>query len=195
MHYAPFTRHTWMLAILCALVVIPVAVACVIPRNLTQQVGLAGDEIAIGTVTSVREVWLDEGAGETFPWTVVDFDVAESFVKGQTGPIQMIARGGLEPGSPSTSVTPSPEDLKAGRRLLVFLGNRAFESQELGSAAPYQIFSFAEVYRIETVETRTGVREVLLGSGTGMAFPSNVEIDQARADLRAAIKATGGEKR
>ena len=65
-----------------------------------------------------------------------------------TGRIEMITRGGLQPGSPSTTVTPSPEDLKVGRRLLVFLGNRQFETPELGESVPYQIFSFAEVFRI-----------------------------------------------
>src|SRR5262245_46834484 len=188
-------RPAWILGLLAGLLVIPVAVACVIPRNLVQQVGLAGDEIAIGTVASVREVWLEERPGDPFPWTIVDFDVQESFVTGNTGPIQMITRGGLQPGSPSTSITPSPEDLRVGRKLLVFLGNRTFQSPELGQAAPYQIFSFAEVYRIEDVGTRTGPRQVLLGQGPGMAFPANLDVAQARAELIAAAKAKRGEKR
>jgi hypothetical protein len=189
-------RSAWMIGILAALVVIPVAVACVIPRNLAQQVQLAGDEIVIGRVIGVQEIWLEEPSGDSFPWTIVDFDVSESFVSGNTGPIQMITRGGLQPGSPSTTVTPSPEDLKAGRKLLVFLGRRNFDSAQLGQSAPWQIFSFAEVYRIEEVDTRTGPREVVLGQGPGMAFTANLELEQARAEVRLAVKAPkGGERR
>jgi hypothetical protein len=184
-----------MFGILAGLLAVPVAIACVIPRNLAEQVGLAGDEIAIGRVISVREVWLDEPSGEPFPWTIVDFDVEESFVTGTRGPIQMITRGGLQPGSPSTSVTPSPEDLRAGRKLLVFLGKRSFESAQLAGTARWQIFSFAEVYRIEEIDTRTGPRQVLLGQGAGLAFPANLDLDAARAELRAATAAAKGEKR
>jgi hypothetical protein len=184
-----------MLGILAILVVIPVAVACVIPRDLARQIQLSGDEVAIGVVTRVDELWLEEGAGATFPWTIVTFDVKESFVAGRTGPVQIATRGGLQPGSPSTTITPSPEDLKAGRKLLLFLNKRDFQSPELGSAVPYLIPSFAEVYRIEDVDTRTGPREVLLGTGPGMAFPSNLEVDQVRSQLRLATGAAGGEKR
>jgi hypothetical protein len=188
MQTARSSRSAWIVGILAALVVIPIAVACVIPRNLTEQVQLSGEEIAIGTVTGVGEVWLEEASGGTFPWTVVDFDVQDSFVKNQTGPIRMITRGGLQPGSPATSVTPSHEDLKVGRKLLVFLSKRSFESAELDASAQYVIPSFAEVYRIEDVDTRTGPRQVLLGQGWGMAFPANVELDQAKAEIRLAAK-------
>jgi hypothetical protein len=179
-------------AILAVLVIIPVAVACVIPRNLAEQVQLAGDEIVIGTVVSIEERWLEEPSGSPFPWTIVNFDVQQSFVTGHTGQIQMITRGGLQPGSPSLSITPSPEDLKPGRKLLVFLGKRNFESAELGTAAPWQIYSFAEVYRIEEVDSRTGPQQVLLGQGPGMAFPQNIPVEQAVAELRLTA---GGKKK
>jgi hypothetical protein len=188
-------RSAWVLGILAVLLVIPVAVACVIPRDLAGQIKLSGDEIAIGTVSAVNEVWLEEPSGGTFPWTVVDFDVQESFVTGKTGTIQIATRGGLEEGSPSTSITPSPEDLKAGRKLLVFLNTRTFESAQLGASAPWVIPSFAEVYRIEEVDTRTGPRQILVGQGPGMAFPSNVEVDQARSEIKALAGTKGGEKR
>jgi hypothetical protein len=188
-------RSAWVLAILAVLLVIPVAVACVIPRDLAGQIKLSGDEIVIGKVNAVSEVWLDEPSGGSFPWTIVDLDVQESFVTGKTGPIQIATRGGLEAGSPSTSITPSPEDLKAGRKLLIFLNTRSFESAQLGQSAPYVIASFAEVYRIEEVDTRTGPRQILVGQGAGMAFPANVELDQARSGIRALTNAKGGEKR
>jgi hypothetical protein len=188
-------RSAWVLGILALLVVIPVAVACVIPRDLAGQIKLSGDEIAIGTVVAVHETWLDETSGGTFPWTVVDFDVKESFVTGKTGLVQIATRGGLQEGSPSTSITPSPEDLKPGRKLLVFLNGRNFESAQLGASAPFVIASFAEVYRIEEIDTRTGPREILVGQGAGMAFPANVEVDQARSEIKALTGAKGGEKR
>jgi hypothetical protein len=176
------------------LLVIPVAVACVIPRDLAGQIKLSGDEIAIGTVTAVDEVWLEETSGGSFPWTVVTFDVQESFVTGKLGPIQIATRGGLAAGSPSTSITPSPEDLKVGRRLLVFLNARNFENAQLGATAPYVIASFAEVYRIEDVDTRTGPRQILVGQGAGMAFPANVELDQARSEIKVLAEAKGNKK-
>lgn len=190
------SRHSvWVLGILAVILAIPVAVACVIPRDLARQVQLSGDEVAIGTVTSIDEKWLDESWGGAFPWTVVTFDVQESFVTGKTGSVQIVTRGGLQPGSASTTVTPSPEDLKVGRKLLLFLNKRTFESPELGNGAPYVIPSFAEVYRIEEVDTRTGRSEVLLGTGPGMAFPANLELGQARSQIKLATKATGGDKR
>jgi hypothetical protein len=185
----------WVLGTLAVLLVIPVAVACVIPRDLAGQIKLSGDEIAIGTVSNVHEVWLDEASGGSFPWTIVDFDVQESFVTGKTGPIQIATRGGLQPGSPSTSITPSPEDLRAGRKLLVFLNKRSFENAQLGSTAPYVIPSFAEVYRIEEIDTRTGPRQVLLGQGAGMAFQGNLELDQARSEVKLLTASKGGEKK
>jgi hypothetical protein len=184
-----------MFGILAVFVAIPVAVACVIPRDLAGQIKLSGDEIAIGTVTSVGEVWIDEPSGGAFPWTIVNFDVQESFVTGKTGPLQIVTRGGLQPGSPSTSITPSPEDLRVGRKLLVFLNKRTFDSPELGNGAPFVIPSFAEVYRIEEVDTRTGPRQVLLGQGAGLAFPANLELDQARSELKLLTGTKGGEKK
>src|SRR6187397_2317338 len=101
------SRHSvWVLDILAVLVAIPVAVACVVPRDLARQVELSGDEIALGTVTSIDEVWLEEATGGSFPWTIVKFDVQESFVTGKTGAVEIATRGGLQPGSPSTTVTP-----------------------------------------------------------------------------------------
>jgi hypothetical protein len=193
MHTSRSTRPAWTVGILVAVAVIPVAVACVIPRTLAEQVQLSGDEIVLGAVQSVSEVWIDEPSGSAFPWTIVDFDVEESFASGKTGPIQMITRGSLQPGQPSTSITPSHEDLRAGRRLLVFLNKRSFEAQELGQGGQFIIPSFAEVYRIEDVETRTGLRQVLVGQGPGMAFPANVDLEQARAELRQAVRTNGGE--
>ena len=188
-------RSAWVLGILAVLLSIPVAVACVIPRDLAGQVKLSGDEIAIGRVLGVHEIWLEEASGGSFPWTIVDFDVEESFVTGKTGSLKIATRGGLQAGSPSTSITPSPEDLKSDRKLLVFLNTRNFESAELGASAPYVIASFAEVYRIEEIDTRTGQRQILVGQGAGMAFPANVELDQARSEIKILTSAKGGEKR
>jgi hypothetical protein len=188
-------RGVWVLGIIAALLVIPASLACVIPRDLSRQIQLSGDEIAIGTVKAVDEVWLDEPSGSAFPWTVVTFDVQESFVTGRTGAIQIATRGGLQPGSMSTTITPSPEDLKPGRKLLLFLNKRSFENARLDGAVAYVIPSFAEVYRIEDVDTRTGSTQVLLGQGPGLAFPANLELDQARSQLKLAQKAAGGEKR
>jgi hypothetical protein len=194
MHTSRSKSPAWVVGTLAVLLAIPVAVACVIPRDLAGQIKLSGDEIAIGTVTSVNEVWIDEPSGGSFPWTLVNFDVQESFVTGETGPLQIVTRGGLQAGSPSTSITPSPEDLRAGRKLLVFLNKRSFESAELGNGAPYLIPSFAEVYRIEEVDTRTGPRQVLLGQGAGMAFPGNLELDQARSELKLLTASKGDKK-
>jgi hypothetical protein len=43
------------------------------------------------------------------------------------------------PYSASEGAVLQAEDLKPGRKLLVFLNNRSFESAQLGSSAPYQI--------------------------------------------------------
>ena len=48
--------------------------------------------------------------------------------------------------------------------------------------------------RIEEVDTRTGPRQVLLGNGYGMAFQANVDLDQAKAELRNVTR-KGGEKK
>jgi len=194
MHTSSSKSPAWVFGTLAVLLAIPVAIACVIPRDLAGQIKLSGDEIVIGTVSSVNEVWIDEPSGGSFPWTLVNLDVQESFVTGKTGPLQVVTRGGLQPGSPSTSITPSPEDLRAGRKLLLFLNKRSFESVELANGAPYLIPSFAEVYRIEEVDTRTGPRQVLLGQGAGMAFPGNLELDQARSELKLLTAVKGDRK-
>ena len=80
---------------------------------------------------------------------MIDFDVQESFRSGKTGPIRVIVRGSIRPGAPTTSITPSSEDLREGRRLLLFLANREFESPRLDASVPWRLYSFAEVYRIE----------------------------------------------
>ncbi len=171
-------------------VLVPVAIACVIPRNLSEQVGMAGDEIVIATVVDVREVDLVEPDGYAFTWTIADLRVAESLVTGATNGVTRVAmRGGVRPGARSTSITPSPEDMKPGRKLLLFLARRP-ATVDLPSDVPWLVPSFAEVYRIESVDTRTGPREVILGQGGGAAFPDNKSLADARQEVLQTVATT-----
>ncbi len=175
--------HRGVLVLAALLVGVPLAIACVIPRTLAQQIGMAGDEILVARVDSVREIDVMEPDGFTFTWTIADLSVEESLVTGSRGGTTRVAmRGGVRPGSRSTSITPSPEDMKPGRRLLLFLASHT-PGAGLPADVPWIVPSFAEVYRIESVDTRTGPREVLLGQGAGAAFPDNRSLAEAREEV------------
>ncbi len=168
-------------------VAVPIAIACVAPRTLSEQVGMAGDEILIARIQSVEEIDLVEADGYPFTWTIADLSIEESLKTGQRGGTTRVCmRGGISPGSRSTSVTPSPEDMKPGRKLLLFLGRRT-NTVELPQDVPWQVYSFAEVYRIEEVDTRTGPRQVVLGQGGGAAFPQTKNLAEARQDVLSAV--------
>src|SRR3982750_4187565 len=45
----------WLGGIGAFALVVPVVLACVLPRNLSEQMTMAGDEVVVGTVQSIRE--------------------------------------------------------------------------------------------------------------------------------------------
>jgi hypothetical protein len=175
----------WTTGIGAFALVVPVVLACVIPRNLSEQLTMAGDEVVVGTVQDVRETTLpdpiDPSARAT--WTEVDFRADESFVTGRKSfDLRVFFRGGVMPGSQTTSITPSPEDIRAGRKLLLFLGKRPYVETNFG-AGTLQLDSYAECYRVFDVTDQGIERRVVLGRGAGAAFPNNLAVDDARSQV------------
>jgi len=165
-------------------VLTPIVLACVRPRTLDEQMLLAGDEVVVGRVQGIEERWAKELNGESVLWTVVDFRAEESLVSGAHNfDLKFFFRGGIRPGSPSTSITPSSEDIREGRRLLLFLALRRFGEATFG-AGTYQVDSYAEVYRVLSFTDSNGVeREVVVGKGGGFAFPENEHLSDARVHV------------
>jgi len=176
----------WTAGIAAFALAVPVVLACVIPRNLAEQLTMAGDEVVVGTVQSVRETTLpdaiDPSRGRAV-WTEVDFRADESFVTGRKSfDLHVYFRGGVLPGSETTSITPSPEDIRTGRKLLLFLGKRPYVTTNFGADA-LQLDSYAECYRLIDVTDQGVERRVILGRGAGAAFPLNLTADDARARI------------
>jgi hypothetical protein len=174
----------WLAGIGAFALVVPVVLACVLPRNLSEQMTMAGDEVVVGTVQSIHETTvpnpIDPNGGRSV-WTIVDFRADESFVSARKGfDVRACFRGGVLPGSETTSITPSPEDIREGRKLLLFLAKRPFAESSFG-AGTLQIDSYAEVYRLFDVNDQGAQRRVVLGRGAGSAFPTNLTADDARA--------------
>jgi len=165
-------------------VLTPIVLACVRPRTLDEQMLFAGDEVVVGRVQSIEERWAKEMNGESVLWTVVDFRAEESLVSGAHNfDLKFFFRGGVRPGSPTTSITPSSEDVREGRRLLVFLALRRFGEATFG-AGTYQVDSYAEVYRVLSFTDSSGVeREVVVGKGGGFAFQENAHLADARVQV------------
>lgn len=164
-------------------VAVPIALTCVIPRTLSEQIGLAGDEILVGNVTGFQELVVAEPEGGSFTWTRVDFRAEDSLVSGrQSFDTSFYFKGGVTAGSQTTSVTPSSEDIKVGRKLMVFLGKRSFTEQTFGANA-LQLDSYAEVYRVFDGTVRGAQKAVVLGKGRGFAFTQNVELADAKVQV------------
>jgi len=172
-------RSHWAAVALASMgLLTPAAGAAVISRDLDQQLVFTDAEVLVGTILSVRERLAPEVDGELVNWTLVDLEVEQRFLtadKAKT--VTVVFRGGVLPGSPTTTVAPSPQDIQVGRRLLLFLAKNPFLEGHFGKDI-LQIHSFAEVYRIE--------KDVVLGKGAGFAFETNRKVAQARADVLAA---------
>ncbi len=165
-----------LLASLCAVavtasVLTPIVLACVRPRTLDEQMLMAGDEVVVGRVVSIDERMAPEVNGEPVLWTVVQFHADESYVSDRRDyDLTFFFRGGIRPGSPSTTITPSSEDVREGRRLLLFLAKRPFGEQRFG-AGVFQVDSYAEVYRVMNIrDSRGEAREEVIGKGGGFAL-------------------------
>jgi hypothetical protein len=168
-------------ASIALLVLTPIVLACVRPRTLDEQMLLAGDEVVVGQVVGIEERWAKEMNGESVLWTLVNFRVEESLVSGTRDyDLKFFFRGGIRPGSPSTTITPSSEDVREGRKLLVFLALRKFGERTFGPGV-YQVDSYAEVYRIQAFTDSAGTeRQVVLGKGGGFAFQENERVADAK---------------
>lgn len=177
------------LGALVFLTAMPAVLPCVKSRDLVEQIGFAGDEVVYGQVISMEEQWLELEPGYSMTYTTVDLRVHESLRTGQKDfDLRFAFVGGVQPDSPTTSITPSPQDVAVGRNLVLFLAERPFVHQELGQDV-YTLDSYAEVYRVEKASGLRGDYEVVLGKGFGMALPTNTTLEDARAQVRAAYDA------
>ena len=185
-----------LLLSLCAVavtasVLTPIVLACVRPRTLDEQMLMAGDDVVVGRVVSIDERTAPEVNGEPVLWTVVQFHADESFVTNRRDyDLTFFFRGGVRPGSPSTTITPSSEDVREGRRLVLFLAKRPFGEQRFG-AGVFQVDSYAEVYRVMDFRDSSGAaQEVVLGKGGGFALEQQDYVSGVRARVAdAAAKA------
>lgn len=167
-----------------AAVLTPIALACVRPRTLDEQMLMAGDDVVVGRVVGIDERYASEVNGESVLWTVVQFRVDESLVTIRRDyDATFFFRGGVRAGSPTTTITPSSEDVREGRRLLLFLAKRPFGEQRFG-AGVFQVDSYAEVYRIQEYRDTNGAQqEVVLGKGGGFAFENSQFLAAARTQV------------
>jgi hypothetical protein len=174
-----------------ASVLTPIVLACVRPRTLDEQMLMAGDEVVVGRVVSIDERMAPEANGESVLWTVVRFHADESLVTNRRdADLTFFFRGGIRPGSPTTTITPHADDIREGRHLLLFLAKRPFGEQRFG-AGVFQVDSYAEVYRVMDFRDSSGVaQEVVLGNGGGFALEQQDYIVNVRARVAdAAAKA------
>ena len=169
------------LASVALLVWTPIVLACVRPRTLDEQMALAGDEVVVGKVVAIEERMAKAENGESVLWTLVTCRAEESFVTGARDfDVRFFFRGGVRPGSPATSITPSSEDIREGRKLLLFLALRNFGERTFGPGV-YQVDSYAEVYRVLSFADAGGAdRQVVLGKGNGFALPENEHLAFAK---------------
>jgi hypothetical protein len=176
----------WMAGIAVFALAVPVVLACVLPRTLSEQMTMAGDEVVVGTVQTIQETTAPnpvDPQGERAVWTVVSFHADESYVTGKKDfDVRVCFRGGVLPGSQTTSITPSPEDMRTGRKLLLFLAKRPFAEANFGTGS-WQLDSYAECYRLFDVTDQGVQRRVVLGRGAGAAFPTNLTADDAHARI------------
>ena len=179
---------TWLAAAALLALAVPIVFACVIPRTLSEQMNMAGDEVVVGTVQSFKEVTTADADGRQVLWTVVDFRADESLRSGKKAfDVRFFFIGGVTPGSQSTSITPSPDDIRAGRKLLLFLAKRPFGESTFGPGA-LKLDSYAECYRLFEVTDQGPTRRVVLGKGNGFAFPENLTVDVARTRIAEAVQ-------
>ena len=177
-----------------AAVLTPIALACVRPRTLDEQMLMAGDDVVVGRVVGIDERWANELNGESVLWTVVTLRADESLVTNRRDyDVTFFFRGGVRPGSPTTTITPSSEDIREGRRLLLFLAKRPFGEQRFGPGV-FQVDSYAEVYRVMDFKDSSGAQqEVVLGKGGGFAFETNDYLASARTHVVAAVSKKQGK--
>ena len=192
----PSMRRTWLgVGALALLVAAPVAMACVKSRDLVQQIRWTSAEVVVGTITDIQEVYSQDETGSDVCWTVVDFAVRESLKTGQKdSALRFYFLGGVFPGSPTTSITPSSQQMQEGNSLLLFLSRRDNRMRSFGQSV-YQLDSYAESYSVVNHE-RQGIRSsVILGKGNGFAFPSNLSLDDAGTQVRQAFAKVQAENR
>jgi hypothetical protein len=180
----------WSGAALVGLLLLgPAAMTCVMPRDLNKQVELAGDEVVLGTVIDLQEVDAIDLDGHTARWTLVEFQVEESLATARKDfRLRFFFRGGVLPGSPSTSITPSPEQMQIGKRLLLFLGDREFSEQIHGERI-LMLDSYAESYSVVRYNNRSSLQHIVIGKGNGFAFENNTSLDAARVGVQQALTA------
>jgi hypothetical protein len=190
MHLRTSRIVAWSAGIGAFALAVPIVLACVIPRNLSEQMTMAGDEVVVGTIQQIRETTLPDAVHPNegrVVWTEVDFRADESFVTGHKDfDVHLAFRGGVLPGSQTTSITPSAEDIRTGRKLLLFLGKRPYVETNFGNGT-LQLDSYAECYRLFDVADQGIQRRVVLGRGPGSAFPNNLTADDARASIGAVL--------
>ena len=178
----------WLAGLATMLVAVPVAVACVIPRDLTKQLELTGDEVVVGTVTSFEEVWAEDGIRGNSLWTRVQFHVDQNLASGrQNYDVEFVFRGGITPGSPSTTITPSPEHIRTGKGLMLFLADRQDNHQRFGQDVR-SLDSYAESYSVVAVPSQQGTRQIVLGKGRGFAFQNNAEVKDCQLAVQNVLR-------
>jgi hypothetical protein len=176
------------LGLLATLGLAPAALACVAPRDLDRQVQLAGDEVVEGTVQSIEEVWVDLGDEGSALFSRVTFHADQCLVSGKTDQeITLCFRGSVFPGSPTTTITPSPEDMQVGKRLLLFLARRDVVDQALGQEV-YTLDSYAECYPVAALQTTFVDRTLVVGKGPGFAFEDNVALEDACVRIQDSVR-------
>ncbi len=175
-------------AFLALLLLAPAALACVVPRDLDRQIELAGDEVVYGTILDFEEVWANDIEGEKFLATKVRFHADECLVAGDRNvEVEIYFRGGVLPGSPTTTITPSPEDIQVGKRLLLFLAKRDYSQQAFGKD-PFILDTYAECFSLDHVQSRSVDRQMVVGKGYGFAFENNVDLSQACARIKSSVQ-------
>jgi hypothetical protein len=166
------TRSPIALAIALVATLCGVAIATVIPRDLSKQLELIEAQkdgvVVYGTIIASHTQKLDD-VMPTCPLTVLTVKVEQAIAPASTaGELKVYIVGA---GEDRLSITPPEDEMRVGESVLFFL--RADAAVRKHDATAFKVDSFAEVLR--TQKNRKG-EIVVLGEGVGSAVEQNVKL-------------------
>lgn len=176
-----FSRARGLAAFVGLFVLGGLAVATVVPRDLSKQLELIkaadGGIVVYGNITAAKSVRLE--STPDLPWTVLTVRVDTAIAPSTTSGELSVWFPGF--GEERLTISPSADETSVGENVVLFLSTdpavRAIDP------TAYRIDSFAEAFR--TQKNRKG-EVVVLGEGAGSAIESNVKL----TDLQPVVQST-----
>ncbi|MCC7173235.1 MAG: hypothetical protein IT459_22495 [Planctomycetes bacterium] len=160
-----------------------IAVATVIPRDMSKQLELIEAQkdgaVVYGTIVASHTQKLDDVL-RYVPFTVLTVKVEQAIAPANlSNEITVYVPGA---GEERLSITPSDDEMRVGESVLMFL--RADAGIRTHDAAAYKIDSFAEILR--TQKNRKG-EVVVLGEGASFAVENNTKLSDLSPQIIDAV--------